>query len=136
MNRDDGTVLERYASALSTAAPENATQLMTEDAVLVSPFSVWANRDDIEAAYAARSLAVTDIEVLDTIRESGSGVLVWRGRVGDQVIEGCDVVTVTAAGHMSHVDIYVRPASVLEPLRLAMRNAWPTGAAASTRSGT
>src|SRR4051812_30197160 len=125
MNRHQDVTLAVYAQALRDASPARVIGLLDPAASFTSPFSSWTAAVDLHAAYEARALAVTDVNVTASVAGGDIGVLIWSGRIGQCTCEGVDVIGLTPSGAIARADVFVRPAGALDDVRAAMAAAWP-----------
>lgn len=114
-----------YADALAADDDTSVVLgLMSNSARFESPFTVWEDPGGIRAAYTARSAAFSGLVVMSVITQNDHAVLLWQADVSGQPVEGCEVLTFSAA-EVCRVDVYLRPASVLPVVHAAMKAAWP-----------
>lgn len=126
MNRRQDVTLAVYAHALRDASPSRVIGLLDPAASFTSPFSSWTAAADVHAAYEARALAVTDVNITASVARDDIGVLIWCGRIGQRTCEGVEVIVLTPNGAIVSVDVFLRPAGVLDDVRAAMAAAWPS----------
>ncbi|WP_020671349.1 nuclear transport factor 2 family protein [Amycolatopsis nigrescens] len=118
-------LVAEYTDAVQHAKIEVVTGLLAEDAVFQSPFSLFDTPEHLRSAYIARAGAFSGLTLRGTVAGQGNqSVLLWTMRVGESPVEVAEVVT-TAGERVSRVDVYLRPAAVLDEVFAAMSAAWP-----------
>lgn len=122
-SRSDSTP-SAYASALAGGEPQSLIDLLSPDVCFQSPFSLWETPESVAAAVRARCRAFSALQVEQVLQADGRAVLLWRAEVDGQTVEGCDALTL-AGGRVTRVDVFLRPAAVLDGVRAAMTAAWP-----------
>lgn len=120
----DQQVVAAYRQALVDGDAGALVELFGPQPRFVSPFSVWSTREAVAAACTARTRAFRDVSVGVTSAGDGAGFVRWRGLVGEHEAEGVDVLAVGSDG-VSSVDVFLRPADVLDAVYAAMVAAWP-----------
>lgn len=113
-----------YAIALPTQQPQDLLRLLHPEATFQSPFSLWQTQEAVTAAFNARCRAFHDLHVVQVLQDGQRAVVLWHAQVDGQAVEGCEALTLTA-GQVTRVDVFLRPAAVLETVRSAMTAAWP-----------
>lgn len=123
-----------YATALTAGQPQSLVGLLSTAASFQSPFSLWQTPESVAAAFQARCRAFRDLQVERVLQDGGNAVVLWSAEVDGRAVEGCEVLTLSA-GRVSRVDVFLRPAAVLETVRSAMTVAWPKSAPSRGSSG-
>jgi hypothetical protein len=113
-----------YAAALAAGQPQRLLGLLSTAASFRSPFSLWQTQESVAAAVSARCRAFRDLQVERVLQDGDHAVVLWHAEVDGRAVEGCEALTLSA-GRVSHVDVFLRPAAILEPVRVAMAAAWP-----------
>ncbi len=113
-----------YATALAAGQPQRLVALLSAGASFQSPFSLWQTPESVAAAFHARCHAFHDLQIERVLQDGDKAVVLWNAQVHGRAVEGCEALTVPA-GRVSRVDVFLRPAAVLEPVRSAMKAAWP-----------
>lgn len=116
-----------YATALAAGQPQGLVSLLSPAASFQSPFSLWQSPESVAAAFHARCRAFRDLQVERVLQDGGNAVVLWNAQVDGRAVEGCEALTLSA-GRVSRVDVFLRPAAVLETVRSAMTAAWPNSA--------
>lgn len=75
-------------------------------------------------AFQARCRAFRNLQVERVLQDGGNAVVLWNAEVDGRAVQGCEALTLSA-GRVSRVDVFLRPAAVLETVRAAMQAAWP-----------
>lgn len=117
------TPVETYVDAVRTGDADTAVATLGPDAVFRSPFNTWRARH-IPAIYRARCTAFPKLLVDAVIAGDDRAVLVWRATLGDAEVEASELLSIEA-GAIHRVDVFLRPAHVLEAAYRAMVAAWP-----------
>ncbi len=113
-----------YATALAAAQPRRLLDLLSTAASFQSPYSLWQDPESVVAAFQARCRAFRNLQVERVLQDGGNAVVLWNAEVDGRAVQGCEALTLSA-GRVSRVDVFLRPAAVLETVRAAMQAAWP-----------
>ena len=122
MNTDK--LIDTYVGALVTGDAGTALTTLSADATFHSPFNTWRSRH-VPSVFRARSSAFSDLLVRSVIRDHDRAVVLWHATVGDAQVEAAELVS-TSDGAIHRVDVFLRPAAVLDAVHQAMVAAWPT----------
>lgn len=125
-----GSVPTAYATALAAGRAQDLIDLLAEGVCFQSPFSLWQTPGSVAAAFSARCQAFSALTIDHVVQQDERAVLLWHGTVDGQTVEGCEALT-SAGGRISRVDVFLRPAEVLETVLAAMTAAWPTTSSAA-----
>lgn len=98
--------------------------LLSKGASFESPYSLWQDPESVVAAFQARCQAFRNLQVERVLHDDGHAVVLWNAEVDGWAVQGCEALTLSA-GKVSRVDVFLRPAAVLETVRAAMQAAWP-----------
>lgn len=120
---DDGDLIGIYAGALAAGDAGTALATLSADAAFHSPFNTWRRRH-VPAVFRARQCAFRDLVVSSVIRDHDRAVIVWRATVNGAQVEAAELVSVSD-GAICRVDVFLRPAAVLDAVHQAMVAAWP-----------
>ena len=112
-----------YAAALERNDVAALLASLTSDVVFRSPFSEWRDHA-IPKVYRSRAVAVDGLSVDAVIEQDGRAVILWRATVAGEVLESSEILTMSE-GAISCVDVFIRPAAVLDRVYRAMVAAWP-----------
>jgi hypothetical protein len=123
MNADTGDLIDVYVSALATGDADTALTTLSADATFHSPFNTWRSRH-LPSVFRARSGTFSDLLVTSVIRDHDRAVIRWHATVGDAQVEAAEVVS-ASDGAIDRVDVFLRPAAVLDAVHQAMVAAWP-----------
>jgi hypothetical protein len=121
MNTDK--LIDTYVTALVTGDAGTALTTLSADATFQSPFNTWRSRH-VPSVFRARSSAFSDLQVRSVIRDRDRAVVLWHATVGDARVEAAELVS-TSDGVIHQVDVFLRPAAVLDAVYQAMVAAWP-----------
>ncbi len=113
-----------YATALAAGKPQRLLGLLSTTTCFQSPYSLWQTPESVAAAFHARCRAFQNLQVERVLQDGRNAVLLWNAEVDGQAVDGCEALTMSA-GQVSRVDVFLRPAAVLENVRSAMTAAWP-----------
>jgi hypothetical protein len=120
---DTGDLIDVYVSALATGNADMALTTLSADATFHSPFNTWRSRH-VPSVFRARSGAFSDLLVTSVIRDRDRAVICWHATVGDAQVEAAEVVSASDSA-IDRVDVFLRPAAVLDAVHQAMVAAWP-----------
>jgi hypothetical protein len=118
-------VARAYVEALEGGSGPALVALLSPRARFVSPFSVWSEPRSVAAACQARTRAFHGVLTISTMTRGDHASIRWHGLVGDQEVEGVDLLAVDPSG-ITTIDVFLRPASALDAVYAAMTTAWPT----------
>jgi hypothetical protein len=62
--------------------------------------------------------------VKSVIRDHDRAVILWQATIGDAAVEAAELVSISD-GAIYRVDVFLRPATVLDAVYQAMVAAWP-----------
>jgi hypothetical protein len=117
-----GDLIDTYVKALATDDSDTALTTLSADATFHSPFNIWRSRH-VPSVFRARSSAFSNLLVSSVIRDHDRAVILWHATVGDAQVEGAELVSVSD-GAIYRVDVFLRPATVLDAVHQAMVAAW------------
>ncbi|WP_031465607.1 hypothetical protein [Sciscionella sediminilitoris] len=112
-----------YAMALAAHDTERILPMLGMDIVFRSPFSTWG-AEAITHVYRARAAVFDRLTVDAVLGEAPRSALLWHARLGGTTVEASEILTFGATA-IERVDVFLRPAEVLDPVFRAMRRAWP-----------
>ena len=121
MNTDK--LIDTYVGALVTGDAGAALTTMSAHATFHSPFNTWRSRH-VPSVFRARSSAFRDLQVRSVLRDHDRAVVLWHATVGAAQVEAAELVS-TSDGAIHRVDVFLRPAAVLDAVHQAMVAAWP-----------
>ncbi len=121
--RDTGGLIEAYISACRAGDADAAVATLSADAVFHSPFNIWSSRH-MPSVFRARSIAFSNLLVTSVIRDRDRAVILWNATVGNAQAEAAELISVSD-GAICRVDVFLRPAAVLDAVHQAMAAAWP-----------
>ena len=117
--------MRAFREAVEAWDVDRAVSLMTEDVTFRSPIvhKPYQGRDEVSAILHAVSRVFQDFRYDRVIGEEGAPdhALVFRARVGDREVEGCDFLHTDEAGLIDELFVMVRPLSGAMALAEAMR---------------
>ena len=117
-------LIDTYVSALATDDADTALATLSADAMFHSPFNTWRPRH-VPSVFRARTSAFSNLLIESVIRGHDQAVILWRATVNDAQVEGAELVSVRD-GTICRVDVFLRPAAVLDAVHQAMVAAWPS----------
>jgi hypothetical protein len=117
-----GDLIRTYAGALTAHDAETALNALSADAVFHSPFHAWRGHH-VPSAYRARCEAFDNLLVSSVIRDRDQAVIFWSATVGGAQVEAAERVLI-GDGTIVRVDVFLRPADVLDTVHQAMVAAW------------
>ncbi|MGH3208808.1 MAG: hypothetical protein ACRDNO_13705 [Trebonia sp.] len=118
-----GDPIATYVGALATDDAETALTTLSAAATFHSPFNTWRSRH-VPSVFRARSSAFNDLLVTSVVRDHDRAVILWHATVGDAQVEAAELVSISD-GAIDRVDVFLRPATVLDAVHQAMVAAWP-----------
>jgi hypothetical protein len=114
-----------FRSALETGAIDEALELIAPDVVFNSPvvFRPYQGRHAVGVILHAVSRVVQDFHFEREIGEEGASdqALVFRTRVGDRELHGCDFLHIGEDGLIDEFTVMVRPLSAALAFAEAMK---------------
>lgn len=114
-----------FRSAVETGDIDRVLELASPDVVFKSPvvFRPYRGRDELGVLLRAVIKVFEDFRYEREIGAEGATdhALVFRARVGDRELEGCDFIHVGADGLIDEFTVMVRPLSAALALAEAMR---------------
>jgi limonene-1,2-epoxide hydrolase len=114
-----------FRAAIEDADVERAIALLAEDVVFYSPvvFRPYSGRDGVGAILRAVTRVFEDFRYEREIGAEGARdhALVFRARVGDREVQGCDFLRTAADGTITELTVMVRPLSGALALAEAMK---------------
>lgn len=118
-----GDLIDTYVSALAADDADTALTTLSADATFHSPFNTWRSRH-VPSVFRARTSAFSNLLVKSVIRDRDRAVILWQATVSDAPVEAAELVS-TSDGAIYRVDVFLRPATVLDAVHQAMVAAWP-----------
>jgi hypothetical protein len=119
--------MRAFRAAVEAGDIERVISLMTEDVTFRSPVvhKPYVGRDQVGVILRAVSRVFQDFRYDREIgaEDAADQALVFRARVGDLEVEGCDFVHVDASGRIDEFFVMTRPLSATLALAEAMRAA-------------
>lgn len=97
-------------------------QLLADDVRLGSP-PYWQRFEGKEVVHALLGFVLETFEDFRYHREWCEGrelALEFTARVGEQSLQGVDLITLDEAGRITNLDVVIRPADAIEALREAI----------------
>lgn len=117
--------MQEFRSAIEARDIDRLAALFTDDVVFRSPVvhAPYQGRDQAMALLRAVAQVFEDFRYTREIGAPGSAdqALVFRARVGDREVEGCDFIHLDEQGLIDELYVMVRPATGLMALADAMR---------------
>jgi hypothetical protein len=118
-----------FRSAIETGEPDAVLELVSPDVVLNSPvvFRPCHGREAVGVILHAVNRVVQDFRCEREIGAEGVSdyALVFRARVGDRELHGCDFVHIGEDGLIDELTVMVRPLSAALALAEAMKAELP-----------
>ncbi|MGW4483019.1 nuclear transport factor 2 family protein [Amycolatopsis sp. NPDC004368] len=114
--------MKTFREAIETRDLDAAVGLFAEDAVFRSPavHRPYQGRGQVEAILRAALATFEDFRYERELTDEHGHALVFRARVGDREVEGCDFLHTNEAGEIDELVVMVRPLSGLTALAQAM----------------
>jgi len=78
----------------------------------------------VSSVFRARTSAFSNLLVKSVIRDDDRAVILWQATVSDAQVEAAELVSISD-GAIYRVDVFLRPATVLDTVHQAMVAAWP-----------
>lgn len=117
--------MQEFRSAIEARDIDRLAALFTDDVVFRSPVvhAPYQGRDQAMALLRAVAQVFEDFRYTREIGAPGAAdqALVFRARVGDREVEGCDFIHLDEQGLIDELYVMVRPATGLMALAEAMR---------------
>ena len=117
--------MRAFREAVESWDIDRVVSLMTEDVTFRSPVvhKAYQGRDEVSVILHAVSRVFEDFRYERQIGadDSSDHALVFRARVGDRELEGCDFLRVNQAGLVEEFFVMIRPLSGALALAEAMR---------------
>ena len=118
--------MQEFRSAIEARDLDGLAALFTDDAVFRSPVvhAPYQGRDQVMALLRAVAEVFEDFRYTREIGAPGAAdsALVFRARVGDREVEGCDFIHRDEEGLIDELFVMVRPATGLMALAEAMKS--------------
>jgi SnoaL-like domain len=107
--------MNEFRAAVEAQDLERLVALLDEDVVFRSPvvFKPYRGRDQVAVVFAAVARVLEDFRYQREIgaADASDRALVFRARVGDRELEGCDLLHTNDAGLIDEFVVMVRPLS-------------------------
>ena len=117
--------MQEFRSAVESRDLDGLVALFTDDIVFRSPVvhAPYQGRDQAKALLAAVSQVFEDFRYTREIGAPGAAdsALVFRARVGDREVEGCDFIHLNEEGLIDELSVMVRPLTGVLALAEAMK---------------
>ena len=114
-----------FRSALETGEVDSVLELVSPDIVFNSPvvFRPYRGREALDVILRAVTRVVQDFRFEREIgaEESSDQALMFRARVGDRELHGCDFLHIGADGLIDEFTVMVRPLSAALAFAEAMK---------------
>lgn len=129
--------MQQFRDAIESRDLDGLVALLTDDVVFRSPVvhAPYQGRAQVEALLRAVGQVLEDFHYVRQIGSSDAAdhALVFRARIGDRTVEGCDFIHVNGEGLIDELYVMFRPLSGLMALAEAMKRqlALPESTAAS-----
>jgi hypothetical protein len=121
--------MHQFRSALERGEPDAVLELVSPDVVLNSPvvFRPYHGREAIGVVLHAAARVFDDFRFEREIGASGASdhALVFRARLGDRELHGCDFLHVGDDGLIDELTVMVRPLSAALAFAEAMKTEVP-----------
>lgn len=118
-----GDLIDTYVGALAAYDADTVLTILSADAAFHSPFRTWRSRH-VPSVFRARTSAFSNLLVKSVIRDHDRAVILWQATVSDAQVEAAELVSISD-GAICRVDVFLRPATVLDTVYQAMVAAWP-----------
>jgi hypothetical protein len=117
--------MQEFRSAIEGRDLEGLVALFADDIVFRSPVvhAPYQGRDQAKVLFTAVAEVFEDFRYTREIGAPGAAdsALVFRARVGDREVEGCDFIHLDEEGLIDEVCVMIRPATGLMALAEAMK---------------
>jgi ketosteroid isomerase-like protein len=118
--------LQEFRKAIESRDLDGLVALFTDDVVFRSPVvhAPYQGREQAKVLLAAVAQVFEDFRYTREMGAPGAAdhALVFRARVGDRELEGCDFIHVNDEGLIDEIYVMVRPATGLMALAEAMKH--------------
>jgi len=118
--------MQQFRDAIESRDLDALLSLFAEDIVFRSPVvhTPYHGRTQLRPLLSAVGRVVEDLQYTRQLgaRSAADHALVFRARVGDREIEGCDFIHLNEDGLIDEMYVMVRPLSGLMAMAEAMRN--------------
>ena len=117
--------VEVFRAAVRSGEADRLGRLLVEDVRLRSPvrFKPYVGRPAALRILAATARVLGRPRDLARLDDGPLSVLVYEAEVGDQTVQGVDLIRFDAEGRVAEITVFLRPASGLEATRQAMVSA-------------
>ena len=123
--------MQEFRSAIEARDLDGLATLFSDDIVFRSPVvhAPYQGRDQVKLLLDAVSQVFEDFRYTHEIGapDAADSALVFRARVGDREVEGCDFIHRGDDGLIDELFVMVRPATGLMALAEAMKRQLETG---------
>jgi limonene-1,2-epoxide hydrolase len=117
--------MQEFRDAMESRDLEGLVALFTDDIVFRSPavYAPYQGRDQVKGLIGAVGEVMEDVHFHRQIgaADAADSALVFRARVGDREVEGCDFIHVNEDGLIDELYVILRPLSGLMALAEAMK---------------
>jgi len=117
--------MQQFRDAIESRDLDAVVALLAEDVVFRSPvvYAPYEGRAQVEVLLRAVSRVLEDFRYIRQIGspEDADHALVFRARVGDREVEGCDFIHVGEDGLIDELYVMFRPLSGVLALAEAMK---------------
>lgn len=115
--------MKAFRAAVEARDADALVASLAQDVVFHSPvvFAPYRGRVAVGGLLRCVMRVFTEFRYTDELRSDGQTALAFTARVGGRDLEGIDLITVDAAGLVSHLTVMVRPMSAAIALAEAMR---------------
>jgi len=126
--------MQQFREAIERRDLEGAFALLSEDVAFRSPIvhQPYEGREQVEVLLTAVAQVFEDFRYTREIGapDASDSALVFRARIGDREVEGCDFIHVGADGLVDELYVMVRPLTGALALAEAMKQQLATAPAA------
>ena len=117
--------MQQFRDAVESRDPDALVGLLAEDVVFRSPvvYAPYEGRAQVEVLLRAVGRVLEDFHYHRQIGAPGAAdsALVFRARIGDREVEGCDFIHVNEEGLIDELYVMFRPLSGVLALADAMK---------------
>jgi hypothetical protein len=117
--------MQKFRQAIESRDIDAAVALMTEDVVFRSPvvYAPYQGREQVSVLLHAVGQVLEDFRYTRKIGapDAADSALVFRARIGDREVEGCDFIHTNDAGQIDELYVMFRPLSGVLALAEAMK---------------
>lgn len=132
--------MQQFRDAIESRDLNAVVALLTDDIVFRSPVvhAPYRGREQVEALLGAAGEVLEDFHYTRQIGAPGDAdhALVFRARVGDRQVEGCDFIHLNEDGLIDELYVMFRPLSGVLALAEAMKRQLAATQSPSAMSGT